>query len=351
MSYKSFIRTHWKKLSLIGIIFFLFILITATILSSYHQIMEAEKNVNSVKQTFTTIALWKGNSGEVAKSFCFDDENLYIAMGYDGLYIFDKTNLSNKSIELSNYIINEAENIKTVSNTLLFLATGSRNNAGGILICSIESSNINVINSNLQENLNATGLYILEKDKNSVEIYISDEKKGFYCYNYDINKNYLSAKPLKEQPSISGVDIVSTRKHIFLADSSGNIHVFNSDGRKAGEIKNPLIMANHLFLYKDILFVADRMNGIVAYDVSSPENSKFLYSYNASGDSYDVFVQDEEVFVADGISGILNLKLNGKSLSLQKRFADGSVFTRVIYDKSKNLVYAACNKDGIRILK
>lgn len=351
MNYKSFARTHWKKLSLVGAILFLFTIVTAAILSSYRQLIEAEKNVNNVKQLFTTIAVWKSASGEVVKSFSVDNENLYVAMGYDGLYVFDNITLSNKSIELSNYIINDIASIKTASNTILFLAIGNKNSSGGILICSVESSNISIINSNMQENINALSLDILQKDKNFVNVYISDEKKGFYCFSYDINKNSLVTKTAKEQPNIFGIDIVSSRKHIFLTDNSGNVHVFNSEGRKVGEIKNPLSMANSLFLHKNTLFIADRMNGIVIYDVSSPENPKFLDRYNASGDSYDIFVQDDDVFLADGISGVLNLKLNRRNLLLQKNFADGSVFNRVIYYKDKNLIYVACDKDGIKILQ
>jgi len=68
--------------------------------------------------------------------------------------------------------------------------------------------------------------------------------------------------------------------------------------------------ANNIYVYGNLMFVADGENGLLVYDVSDPENPVLISSYDTDGEALSVFIIGDYAFVADGSNGLVILNIS-----------------------------------------
>ncbi|MBT3232693.1 MAG: T9SS type A sorting domain-containing protein [Calditrichaeota bacterium] len=68
--------------------------------------------------------------------------------------------------------------------------------------------------------------------------------------------------------------------------------------------------ANNIFVWGNLMFVADGENGLLVYDISDPENPALISSYNTDGEALSVYVSGDYAYVADGSNGLVILDIS-----------------------------------------
>ncbi len=348
-----FIKKHWKTILLFAAIFIAVFLILFIISLSNQRLKEAEINADTSVLNYNVFAGWKGTNGEVVKSLTVEGTNLYLACGYDGFYVFDYLTLNKLSSFSTDYSVNDISVKTYLTNTFAFLAVGGFNNQGGLLICSIKDlSNISIINSVLTDDLNVQSLYVVTSNDRQMDILITDNKTGYRYFSYDAEKNDLLLKKTTNPSAYTSIDIEANKKVVCVASKEGTIYIYNWEGILQSKISNSLAMPNNIFINMDTLSVADRMNGVMLYDLSSPKNPRYLTSYNTSGDTFDVLKNGDKIIIADGMNGVILVKMeNNDTFTLEKQYNDGALYNKLFYIVSNDILYAESGKDGIKILK
>ncbi len=353
---KNYIIKNWKQILVISGISSFFLLIFLAVYISNKQLREAEKNSSGNLNKFNLIASWKGTNGEVVRSLTVDGTDIYAAAGYDGFLIFDSTSLNEKYVFTTNLCVNDIFVRSFITNKYAFLAVGAPDDMGGLLICDItDYTNIRVVNSSLTSNsiVNSLSIYSGKNDNGKLlNIFMTDTGKGFVHFSYDLSMNILALKDSGKGRNYKGIGVDSDNNAVFVISKNGFAFIYDWNGNLLSMISNSLSMINRVSIYGESLVVADRMGGLMLFNISDPHNCKYTASYYTSGDTYDIIENGINFYIADGINGVLKVKHEkGESFVLEKDYNDGAIYNKLYFSDSSNVLYAGCGKDGIRMLK
>ncbi|OHD57357.1 MAG: hypothetical protein A2Y33_07690 [Spirochaetes bacterium GWF1_51_8] len=298
---------------------------------------------------------------EVIKNVYVSGGYLYAAAGYDGLIVYQIVNPSNlvkKDTYSDNVPVNDVV-VKTVGGSnYAFIPLGNVNDTAGMMVLNVTmATNIYLPDANHLEAAiaNASGAAIAVKDDGS-EAYVADDFKGLIKYALAIPATGVGASTIKSLNNNPGVDISVSGSIAYIAGKEGGVFVVDVTG--AGTIKanlsSSLSIVNGTAISGSTLVVADRMNGILVYDVSDPAKPKLKSSYDTSGDAFDAVVNGSDIFVANGADGILWLTIaSASSLTLKGSYHETSgICYKLFYSTDTTpYIYAAYGPAGIKIFK
>lgn len=297
------------------------------------------------------IASWEGTNGEVVRALAVHERKIYMAAGFDGLIVLDASNLTVTGAYGTNQPVNDVVLKSFGTNFYAFLALGSYREEGGILVLNAtDLSDIYPVASLLDAGLSPAALDIV-LSRNSSLIVAADERSGLVSYRFDWVNAGLATNRFVSLNGKPAYDLFVQGNRAYVAAREEGVFIVDIPaGRVLSRIKPTLSLANSVFVSGRTLCVGDKMSGVTLYDISSPVNPRRISSYSTPGDAYDVWMIRNDIYVADGINGILKIRWHGgEKFSLLNQFSDGSLAYRLSVGDDET-VYAACGSSGLRIL-
>ena len=301
--------------------------------------------------SFALLANWTGTNGQVIKAITADESNIYAAAGYDGLLVFRISDMSNIGSFATNQPVNDVVLKVLSTNKLIMVPLGSYIGGGGILSLNVnDASNIFVTHACVDPSKNPQAIdYVLTK--NGLKAVTADDSMGYQSYLID--GNGTSVTPEKPVPlgTKAAVDIAAMGTKVFIAAKDEGVFVVDTiGGNVIAHLKPALSLANSVFITGKTLVVADKMNGVLLYDVGNPSAPKLLATYNTPGDADDAWLVHDMLYIADGINGIIKVKWSQPDkFILQKIYNDGSIAYQLFITQDKK-IFVACGNDGLKVL-
>lgn len=305
-------------------------------------------------QSFNIIGSWKSTNGVVIQGFTSDGTNLYAAAGYDGLLVFKLPAFENTFSYATNFPFNDVLFCRTEQSTSIFCSMGESNNTGGIIAFMVQPDNTIVFTNKIElPGINGKKLSLFTNKTTSIML-LADESSGVSGYSIDWNTLGLTVDPLYSINTKPVRHIIWNKDNCILANRENGFSIYNlgKPDSLVSKTKADLSMSHSTSLSGNYLAVADRMMGIMIYDISDRQKPRLLGSYDTPGDAYDVIMDGKIIYVADGVNGVLKLKyLPPVDFILEKQFNDGSIAYSLKYSKISSNLIVGFGKDGIKVLQ
>lgn len=290
---------------------------------------------------------------------------LYAAAKYDGLIVFSVSNVSNivkvtggSYVPAGNYPVNDVI-VKTVgSATYAFLLLGNVNGSGAFTVVDVtDPTNITNI-SPVQALAGCNGTRMLLPDDTTA--YVADYNLGFVKVDTDSGSGF-AAPALDTTASLGApaVGLCFDGTYAYVAAKSSGVFVITPGALTASstinaQISTAISFANSVAYSSTTLVIADRMSGILLYDITLPAKPKYKGTYDTPGDAFDVVVNGTDVLVADGSNGVLWLDINNPaSPTLRASVTEtSSIAYRVFYNSGTSpYLYVSYGPGGIKIFE
>jgi hypothetical protein len=299
---------------------------------------------------FDLVATWTGSSGEVVSSVVADNTNVYAAVGNKGLYIFSSSLVHMYAFVSNNPI--QAVAVQTVA-TKKYAIVGNAisSGKGGIMMINVtDLTNIQLTNYSEYANMNPNSIVV---DDVATNIFTADNLKGYQNYTNSW-QTLLNQSSYSINLNSPGVDIALGGIYIYVAHKTGGVSVINwQNNTVVAQITTTLWSANAVAVDSSIIAVGDD-HGLVLYSITgsdSPATPRYIASYNC-GPVYDIAFNGNDFFLALGSAGVQKVsRTTPTTFTLLKQYNDGASYYRLSYNTFTYNLYAACGKDGIRILK
>lgn len=301
--------------------------------------------------SFVLLTNWSGTNGQVVKAITADVSNIYAACGYDGLLIFRISDMSNLGSFSTNQPVNDAV-LKVIStNKYVLIPLGSYNGMGGVMTLNVnDPSNLTVAHFYEEANKNPVAVdYMFTR--NGLKMVTADDFRGFQSYLIDWNNATVTPENPVPLGARAASDIAVAGNKVFIAAKEEGVFVIDTaTGKIVAHMKPSLSLANSVFISGKTLLVADKMNGIMLYDIGNPSQPKLLADYDTPGDADDAWLVGDMIYIADGINGVLKVKWTPpEKFTLQKIYTDGSIAYQLFVAQDKK-VYVACGSAGLKVL-
>ncbi len=310
-----------------------------------------------VQPVFTLIGSWSGPNQEFIDSVYVDaDDTIYAVAKYDGLFILTNPGpVKAGKFQTNYYPVNDVVVNTINSKKYAFAALGVYNQNSGIIVLNVnDPTNIIVTNALINPNLSCNAIldFIGSAGAPVYNVYTADDNKGFQDYNVNFTTaaTALGTAMISTHPAVD-IALSSDNSEVFLAAKTAGIFVVNiTTGSTIFQINNyPISSIQALSVSGNNLAAVDSLNGILIYDVAS--YPKLKANYSTPGEAYDVVMNGNDIYIADGSYGILKVSWTPPStFSLDRVYQDGAVYYKLYYSSSTGYLYAACGKSGIRIL-
>jgi hypothetical protein len=347
-------RKQIKRRTVLLIVFISLVLLLIVISSvSKCSFTNLKIGENTNLTSMSMITRWIGTNGEVIRTVYYDGSYLYAASDYDGVIVFDPTNLVKLGSFSTNYPVISLTVKEAGKKKYCFAALGNYNNKGGLMVLDVTDP-LNILLVQMYEGAGLNGDAVsVQMINNGAYVFTADLNKGFQSYFVQWGAPaIIPGKPVENSPPAASELKVKDMKAYIAGRESGVAGLDIVKGKVLFQIKNSLSMVNAVDFRDNLIFIADRMAGIVIYDISKIEKPELVASYDTSGDANALLVDGNMIYVADGIDGIFKLEWQPpKKFELRSYYNDGSIIYRFFYDKTAGRIYTACGKDGIRLLK
>ncbi len=316
-------------------------------------------NQPTAPSSFTLISEWTGTNGEVIKSLYLDSNYLYAAAGFDGLMIFDPTNLNLIGSFSTNYPFQDLIVKSVSSNKYAVAVLGSFIGKGGLLILDVtDPTNIYLTNILISNDISGYAFasypegYDINNDA-GVNIYTADQTKGCQGYTIDWNSFMITLGKSISIKTNTSVNLLIYQQYGYLAAKDNGMFIIDLSGEKIlSQMKTSISYINSMAIKNKTLIVADKMNGILFYKLEKPEKPVLIENYDTPGDANEVLPVGNDIYIADGINGVLKIKHPAQgNFILEKQFNDRSMAYKILYSKITGYLYVTCGKDGIRIIE
>lgn len=301
--------------------------------------------------SFALLTNWSGTNGQVIKAITADASNIYAAAGYDGLLVFRISDMSNIGGYSTNQPVNDVV-LKVIStNKFILIPLGSYNGMGGVMSVNVnDPSNIVLSHFFEEQSKNPVAVdYMLTKS--GLRVVTADDFQGFQSYVFEWTGTTVTPdKPLPLGARATSDIAVMGNKAFIAAKDEGVFVIDTASGRIIAHMKPSLSLANSVYITGKTLVVADKMNGIMLYDIGNPSAPRLLATYNTPGDADDAWLVNNMLYIADGINGVIKVKwTKPDKFTLQKIYNDGSIAYQLFVAQDKK-VYVACGSDGLKVL-
>jgi hypothetical protein len=299
---------------------------------------------------------------DIASIFVLGDY-VYAAAKYDGLIVLCATNpsnltkVANATYTKSNFPINDVI-VKTVGAiNYAFVVFGNEGGKGGFAVLDVtDLTNITEVGSVVTLSGWNPVQFALNSD-NSIA-FVADYNKGFSKVDTDSAGTF--AAPAGDTTLTLGgpaVDLVFDGTYCYVAARTAGVYVVTPGALTAAstinaQISTTLSFANAVAYSTTTLVIADRISGILVYNISAPNKPKYRGAYDTTGDAFDVVVDGTDVFVADGSNGLLWLDINNPAVpTLRASAAEASAIAyKVFYNTGTTpFIFAAYGPKGVRV--
>ena len=341
----------------------MFFIITGVLLSMPFWITSCSSTDTTTTSVtnMTLISTKTGNNGESIKALAINGHYLYAAAGYNGMIQFDLNNISNITIVGTNYYTPTSFPVNDVfvCDGYAFLALGYYNGTGGIAVLDVSGTGISLsVASNKIANANTKALYVTGTAPNFT-VFAADENLGLAEYAVDTTSGSESIA-LTRNSTVSGgqpVDIAVNGTTAYLAAKDGGVYILSGIGtagvKVASQASTEISDARGVALSGSgkTLFVADRMLGVWAYDVTTPANPIYQGGYPTSGEANALIANGDDVYVADGSDGLMWLDFTtAKNPVLTKETGglSGIAWDVALYG---NYIISAYDTEGIKVFR
>lgn len=222
----------------------------------------------------------------------------YLLCSNEGLQIFDISDRFNP-VEISYFDLNTSTHGMKVSGNTVYLASGSK----GLTIFNI--SDVNNIIKIGEYNTPGNAWDVDVKDNRA---YIADLNEGLRIINITNPAN--------------PVEIASTKilKPLYSVSLAGNFAYVGSAnfGVRVLDVSNPDMIpivkylnsgrGYHTLINENFVYISGGYEGMFVYDITDPGDPVRVTEYNTPGHVYDVFVENNYVYLADYNAGFDILK-------------------------------------------
>ncbi len=298
---------------------------------------------------------------DIASFFVLGDY-LYAAAKYDGLIVFSVTNPSNiikvpnATFTKGNFPINDVY-VKTSGNSnYAFIALGNEGGNGGFAVLDVTAVT-NIFEVGSVVNLAGYNPSRLVLNADNTIAYVADYNKGFFKVDTDVATTF--ATPALDTTLSLGspaVGLVFDGTYSYIAAKSAGVFVVTPGALTVAstvnaQINTSISFANAVAYSTTTLVIADRMSGLLVYNISAPNKPKYRGSYDTPGDAFDVVIDGTDVFVADGSNGVLWLDINNPvSPTLRASATESAAIAyRVFYNSGTTpYIYASFGPRGLR---
>jgi hypothetical protein len=296
---------------------------------------------------------WKSKIGESIESLAIHDGAIYAVSGYDGVLVF-RMSVSNTPEKATNFLTNTRVRsilLSASEKPALLYAVGSDKNNNSVLQAYSLADPFDP--ELVYSSSNLPGSFPNSLALSGTSVYLGDEFNGLMEFDRITNPPQLREK---RRMGIGGVRLraiaVDTDRKMaaVAAEEDGVIMVDLVSGKIAGRASNPLSMACTIQISNRFVAVGDRMNGIILYDMTKPDQPLILGSYSTAGEAMDIRLNNKELTVSDGGNGLVHLDISGpKNISNTWRFSCPGITYQSV--QVSNLVFMACGADGMRIIR
>lgn len=340
------------RLSFIGIFIIVILLTISTNLG--RKALEGKGSLLNIKN-FDVVSYWKGTKGENAERFTVYKDLLLVCMGVDGIYIFDRdklTMITNLAIETNEEKLS-IKDIDTlnISNNVYFITTfiGSKGKTGfAVLREDFFTTNVEV-NIYPIDFLSPISWCIV-----SNEIYVICKDKIIKKINFN-GTEFVEKEQFKLSIDGECGKIKWEDGFFYIPMYENGLSIFKQKKDRIellSTIKNQLNYVNNCYIQKNYLVISDRMLGVMIYNVSDKTKPKLIFRYDTSGDAFDISMpKNNEIFVTDGVNGVLKLDFNKNQYQLSRIFKNGEIAKNLLYDEKKNRLIVSFGVSGIYLLK
>lgn len=299
---------------------------------------------------------------DIASIFVLGDY-IYAAAKYDGLIVLCATNpsnitkVANAGYTSGNFPINDIV-VKTIGAiNYAFVIFGNEGGNGGFAVLDVtDLTNITEVGA-VTTLAGWNGTQVVLNSDNSIA-FVADYNKGFAKVDTDSGATF--ATPVGDTTLALGgpaVDLVYDGSYCYVAARTAGVYVITPGALTAAstinaQISTTLSFANAVAYSTTTLVIADRMSGILVYNISAPNKPKYRGAYDTPGDAFDVVVDGTDVFVADGSNGVLWLDINNPAAPVLRASATeaSAIAYKVFYNTGTTpFIFAAFGPKGIRV--
>ncbi|MCX7821676.1 MAG: hypothetical protein N2258_08405 [Brevinematales bacterium] len=341
----NFFKFSALNLSFFGLLVLIFILIFSV--NSGRRALEDRSSLNQVK-SFQIVGQWIGTNGEYVEDFMFDKKYLYAVFGEKGLGVFNK----DENLGLITNIVFETNEIKfsfksidisEINNKTYLVMSFFSLEKKGIVVVGIENTNIFITNYFFVDFLSPKS-FCAVKDK--VYVLTKNELKEFDIFDSSIQKSFDVKISINSR-------LKFYNGYFYLPSFNEGLLIGKIDKdsfRFITKIKSQINNVVDCFVIDKKLIIADKMLGISFYNINIT-GVEPIFRYDTAGDANSVLMRGNDIFVADGINGVLNFSYKNKKLKLEKYHKGDYVASSLIYDNSSKLLYVLAGANGIVVLK
>ncbi|MGC8764962.1 MAG: hypothetical protein ACP5QT_03665 [Brevinematia bacterium] len=352
----DFLRFFRKPTSLqfsfLGLVIFIFVMTFS--INAGKSAIEGKGQLKKVKN-FNLVAKWTGTNGEVVEDFILVNDLLYSAVGEKGIYVFKRENLE----FVTNLILETNEmkfNIKRIDvlkagGSNFFVASflnGVGENERGLILFSIGISNVVSELNVLPLNFSTPKSFCVVDNK----IYVLTSAKEIFEFEFD---NLMGRKIKRYMVNINGGNIIRHYKNLFYIPANEDglyiAKLERGEFRIVSRIVSEINYVSDCSVSGEKIAVSDRMLGVTIYKISDISRPKLFFHYDTSGDAFSVSMSKNDVFVADGINGVLGLEYKDREYRLAKIYKQGAIADQIFFDEKRKLLYSSFGVNGISILK
>lgn len=316
-------------------------------------------------ESFNIIASWYGSNGEVIKNIKIDNNYVIANSGINGIIFFDfsqKTNIIDSfritNEENENYIYNDFDILEISSKKYLFAALKTIKKQGAIGIYDITYLNKirkRILNK-LSKQINPLAISI---DYLNKKLFIADEKYLLNIYDIIIETNSLNFIKLEFITNLylykfrSDISIKFLTNFILISANRNGAYIINPTNYNIiHHFYNPIIYVNNINFYNNNIIISDRISGVSIYKFDKKNKPTINFTYESQGDCYDSIMINYDLYIADGINGLLKLDYHkDMGYSLIKQYLENFITYSVAFDKNSFLLFLGCGKDGLKILE